>query len=420
MKKTYNKHYISLLEKVIENGKSNEGMNVRAKFADGSPAYSTSIFGELLEYDTSEKNIPFLTLRSIPYKTAVREMLAFWVNQVFDEQSFKELGMYSFWKEWIMEDGTIGKWYAYNHESRHYNKWQHVDTEAVVSGLQRLSGEEVEQHITEGNPHSVRNISDDQKEWLRKQWYNMTHQVVTGKRFVDSLDLLNFEHFLRIVRRCPQFFLAKEANFKGWVFTIDYYCTDVYSEKTIVFIEDVTYYSMMNTTIADKSAVIRPKLSKNQVVELLKGLQNDKASKRHMVNFFNWANQDEKALVECCYSWHFTTTGNKLNMLLTQRSADIFLGLTSNSYQFYVLLRILANDAGLEVGEYKHMIVDAHLYSNQIEASKELIKDFYLEKPYPTPKLVINYQKDFFDYTIDDFSVVGKLNDKKYKIEVAQ
>ena len=101
-------------------------------------------------------------------------------------------------------------------------------------------------------------------------------------------------------------------------------------------------------------------------------------------------------------------------------SADIFLGLTSNSWQFYVLLKILANDAGLEVGEYKHMIVDAHLYSNQIEASKELIKDFYLEKPYPTPKLVINYQKDFFDYTIDDFSVAGKLNDKKYKIEVAQ
>ena len=60
MKKTYNKHYISLLEKVIENGKSNEGMNVRAKFADGSPAYSTSIFGELLEYDTSEKIFHFL------------------------------------------------------------------------------------------------------------------------------------------------------------------------------------------------------------------------------------------------------------------------------------------------------------------------------------------------------------------------
>ena len=55
-----------------------------------------------------------------------------------------------------------------------------------MSGLKRLSGEEVEQHITEGNPHSVRNISDDQKEWLRKQWNNMTHQVVTGKRFVDN------------------------------------------------------------------------------------------------------------------------------------------------------------------------------------------------------------------------------------------
>lgn len=96
-------------------------------------------------------------------------------------------------------------------------------------------------------------------------------------------------------------------------------------------------------------------------------------------------------------------------------SNDALLGNVNNVLQFYVLQCILANECGLKVGDYNYTMEDYHLYSNQFDVARELLDAEEL----PTPKLIINYKKDFFDYVDTDFNLEGELNTKSYKVGVA-
>jgi thymidylate synthase len=61
---------------------------------------------------------------------------------------------------------------------------------------------------------------------------------------------------------------------------------------------------------------------------------------------------------------------------------------------------MLAQVNNLEVGEFVHVIADAHIYDRHIPLVSELIQ----RTPYPAPKLIINPDiKDFYDFTVNDF-----------------
>lgn len=140
----------------------------------------------------------------------------------------------------------------------------------------------------------------------------------------------------------------------------------------------------------------------DQVDRVLYDLKHNPYSRRIMTNLYNHHDLHEMGLYPCCYSVTFNVTGNKLNAVLNQRSQDILAANAWNVCQYAVLVHMMAQVSGLEVGELIHVIADAHIYDRHIPIIKELI-----ERPsYPAPTFVINKDiKNFYDFTVDDFKL---------------
>ncbi len=137
-----------------------------------------------------------------------------------------------------------------------------------------------------------------------------------------------------------------------------------------------------------------------QVDRVLYDLKNNPYSRRIIVNMYNHSDLNEMNMYPCAYSMTFNVSGSKLNAILNQRSQDILIANNWNVAQYAILVHILAQVSGLEVGELVHVISDAHIYDRHIPLVKELIQ----RTPFPAPKLIINpYKKDFYDFKVEDF-----------------
>jgi thymidylate synthase len=99
------KYYIENLNKILEEGSWDE--NPRAKWKDGTPAYTKFITGRFEEYDLSKGEFPITTLRNTAIKTGIREVLWIYQKQTSSLVKARELGV-NWWEEWNIGNDTIG------------------------------------------------------------------------------------------------------------------------------------------------------------------------------------------------------------------------------------------------------------------------------------------------------------------------
>lgn len=254
--------FIKMCRKILTEGYSDEGMNVRPRWEDGTPAHTKKIFGVVNRYDLSEE-FPILTLRPTPLKLATDEMLWIWQkksNRVADLKS-------GVWDAWADENGTIGKAYGYQMGVKHKYKEGMMD----------------------------------------------------------------------------------------------------------------------------------------QVDRVLYDLKHNPQSRRIMTNMYVHVDLSEMALYPCAYSMTFNVTDGKLNAILNQRSQDILAANNWNVVQYAVLVHMLAQVSGLQVGELVHVISDAHIYDRHLPIVEELIS----RETYDAPKFWLNPDvDDFYKFTTDDVKVI--------------
>lgn len=155
----------------------------------------------------------------------------------------------------------------------------------------------------------------------------------------------------------------------------------------------------------------------DQVDRILYDLKHNPESRRIISNIYNHSDLSEMNLYPCAYSVTLNVTGDRLNMILNQRSQDMLVANNWNVCQYAVLLHMFAQVSNLKAGELLHVIADAHIYDRHVPMVKELLS---LE-PYPAPKLWINPDvKDFYAFTVDDFKLVDyKCHEFNKKIPVA-
>ena len=142
----------------------------------------------------------------------------------------------------------------------------------------------------------------------------------------------------------------------------------------------------------------------DQVDRILYDLKNNPSSRRIMSNIYVHADLSEMALYPCAYSVTFNVANGKLNAILNQRSQDFLTANNWNVVQYALLVHMFAQVSGLEVGEFVHVIADAHIYDRHIDMIKEVIA----KQPLPAPRLVMDKSiTDFYDFTVDSFSLEG-------------
>ena len=475
------KYIYELMNRILTEGFKD--VNPRPHYADGVPAHTISVNGCYRTYDIGAGEFPISTLRPIAVKTGIKELFAIYQNQSNKISEFERMGC-GWWKDWEMADHTIGRAYPYNLESHRPREMRKsvvkVQQKLVnpVMGLPEalraddMTPATIYHHLKNvatndaWNPEKVKNFTDEDIHNLKQIWDDMIQSaaieaaadIAEGKdnfTFV-SHEWNSFENFLMDVRYLPQYFLAREVGFKGWVLTNAYYNSNMYGKDTCVFLhkseldeyKSGTYYMItdengdvvaitfnliseivksfigLNVKFSIKSngekEFYRYELSRNQVVGLLDDLINNPYGRRHIISFWHWANIDKKALVECAYEtiWNVRNDGNGneyLDLHLIQRSGDSITASCSgvNECQYSCFLMMVAKHCGYKVGKFSHVVANEQIYDRHIDQAKELIRR-YEEKAaneengtayaLPTMKFAPT-ATDFFNFTLADFTL---------------
>ncbi len=115
------KLYKDNLKEILEHGTSTEGQKVRPKYKDGTPAHTIYVNQVVEKYDISQGELPITTLRPIAWKSAIKEMMVIYQDQLNTQEAFENKGI-TWWKPWMNEEGNIGRAYPYNLESHRDNE----------------------------------------------------------------------------------------------------------------------------------------------------------------------------------------------------------------------------------------------------------------------------------------------------------
>lgn len=145
----------------------------------------------------------------------------------------------------------------------------------------------------------------------------------------------------------------------------------------------------------------------DQLQDAIDLIKHNPESRRILVNAWNAAeiDLDVVALPPCHNFFQFHVADNKLSLQMYQRSCDMFLGVPLNIASYSVLLHMVAKITNLVPHEFIHVLGDAHIYLNHLDAVKEQLS----RKPYPLPQLQIKDrdQSSIDDFEMDDFELLN-------------
>ena len=149
---------------------------------------------------------------------------------------------------------------------------------------------------------------------------------------------------------------------------------------------------------ADGKELVRNK-EVDQLQQLIDRIKADPYGRRHILSAWNPGELPSMALPPChCFAQFYVSDG-RLSCQMYQRSCDMFLGVPFNIASYSLLTHLIAQVCNLEVGEFVHVLGDAHIYLNHVEQVKEQCQ----REPLPAPQLWLNPEvKDITKFTMDD------------------
>jgi thymidylate synthase len=137
----------------------------------------------------------------------------------------------------------------------------------------------------------------------------------------------------------------------------------------------------------------------DQLKKLIEGIKADPYGRRHILTAWNPGELDAMALPPChCFAQFYVADG-RLSCQMYQRSCDMFLGVPFNIASYSLLTAMIAQVCGLQVGEFVHVLGDAHIYLDHVEQVKEQLT----REPLPMPQLYLNPEiTDITRFTMAD------------------
>ncbi|WP_156251002.1 thymidylate synthase [Pseudactinotalea terrae] len=153
----------------------------------------------------------------------------------------------------------------------------------------------------------------------------------------------------------------------------------------------------------------------DQISRVLDDLRTNPDSRRHVVSAWNVADLDKMALVPCHALFQFYVADGRLSCQLYQRSADLFLGVPFNIASYALLTHMVAQQVGLQVGDFVWTGGDCHIYANHVDQVRQQLS----RAPYQYPRLGLEKAPSVFEYTWRHIKVEGYQHHPAIKAPVA-
>ena len=154
----------------------------------------------------------------------------------------------------------------------------------------------------------------------------------------------------------------------------------------------------------------------DQLQQLIEGIRQDPHGRRHILSAWNPGELEAMGLPPCHIFAQFYVANGKLSCQMYQRSCDMFLGIPFNIASYSLLTHLIAQVCNLGVGEFVHVLGDAHIYLNHVEQVKQQLQ----REPLPAPQLRLNPAiTDITKFTMDDIELVGYVSHTPIKAEMA-
>lgn len=363
--------YEDLLADVLDNGVFKE---------DRTQTGTYSKFGAQLRYDLT-KSFPLITTKKVNFHSVVGELLWFLRGET-NNQWLKDNNI-KIWNEWADDYGQLGS--IYGSQWRHWYKLSDDLVSVPIVDNKKDAGTKgvVRQEFLEDTrlhfftlEKKYPNINPS----ILKLWVQYTRKYKLSHEWYD---VRKFAHELS----CAPGFSQWYAYNSEYQLFPQYYGTDILSFDSAIFLpteyasklnDDREYstkeFSFDNTEHVDANgnkALLRKRVYRDQIADIVELIKENPDSRRIILNAWNVGDLDNMALPPCHVMFQFYVSDGKLSGMLTQRSADLFLGVPFNIASYSLLIHMVARLTGLGVGEFIWNGGDCHIYANHVEQVKE-------------------------------------------------
>jgi thymidylate synthase len=144
--------------------------------------------------------------------------------------------------------------------------------------------------------------------------------------------------------------------------------------------------------------------SMDQLKWVIQRIKTNPNCRRLIVSAWNAPMIPQMKLPPCHTLFQFYVRNGKLSCHLFQRSADMFLGVPFNIASYALLTHLIANECGLQVGDFVHTFSDAHIYKNHLDQVKEILSRSEYELPSMEITLPRGELMNFIDNEVQDLS----------------
>ncbi len=154
----------------------------------------------------------------------------------------------------------------------------------------------------------------------------------------------------------------------------------------------------------------------DQLQDIINRIKTNPNDRRIIMTAWNPPELPDMKLPPCLCFYQFYVVDGKLSLQMYQRSADTFLGVPFDIASSSLLLMMIAQVTGLEVGTFVHTFGDAHIYKNHFrQVEKQLCRT-----PKILPKMRLNPDiKNIEDFTYEDFTLTNYNPYPKIKAEIS-
>ena len=144
----------------------------------------------------------------------------------------------------------------------------------------------------------------------------------------------------------------------------------------------------------------------DQLRDVLRGLVERPESRRHVVIAWNPGELEQTSLPACHALFQFFVAPGdgpddaaRLSLMMYQRSCDLFLGVPFNIAQYAFLLHLVAQLTGMVPHDLTHVLADAHVYRDHVDAVNEQLR----REPYAPPRLALDPSLRSLDEVVDRY-----------------